>query len=227
MSRARRLLVVACAPVAVFIAGMWITRQVQTHPFLFHAPADASHAFSWDTTAEIGRRGSCGPGADERDTASSAGELRADWRPQLGRYVLTMLIRDGQRHWRPVRGRLWLHDASKTASAPTAPDERASGPAAEYLLHGATDLDLTRVFSTGTLSAALTPPPASTDSSAPGVVVVRNPQSNSLVMIIGRGAPVIVFRLTGGVGDGFWGRWHGGDSTVHDNGFFCAGWIDV
>src|SRR6185369_10824865 len=102
----------------------------------------------------------------------------------------------------------------------------------------ATDLDLSRAFASPTLASGLTPPPTSTDPSAPGAVVVRDSGARSYSIIIGRGAlprsssetwhaSVVELRLIGGVGDGFWGWWRGGDSTEHRTGFFCAGWIDV
>ena len=224
MSSAKRLLTVACAPVVVFIAALWITRQLERHPFLFHPPADASQAFSWDTTPEILRRGNCVPGPADSDPAATASALRADWRPQPGRYVLTLLVRDESAHWRKIRGRLWLHDPVR--------------PPGETLLYGATDLDLTKVIVSADFARGLTPRPASTDPSAPGVVVVRDSGARSISLIIGRGAlprsssemwqaSVVELRLTGGVGDGFWGWWRGGDSTEHRTGFFCAGWIEV
>lgn len=224
MSSAKRLLTVACAPVVVFIAGLWITRQVQRHPFLFRAPADASRAFSWDTATEIVGRGFCAPGPAGSDPTAAKGTLAADWRPQPGRYVLTLLVPDGRAHWRTTRGRLWLHDPA--------------GPSAKYLLYGATDLELTNGIVSPAFASALRPRPASTDPSAPGVVVVRDSSGRTISMIIGQAAarpsssatsraPVVELRLTGGVSDGFWGWWRGGDSTEHRSGYFCAGWIEA
>lgn len=224
MSSARRLLIITSAPVAVFIAGMWITAQVQRHPFLFHPPADASHAFSWALTPQIVGHGNCVPGPAGRDPTAAASELRPDWRPQPGRYVLTVLVPDDSAHWRATRGRLWLHQ----------PENLLGG----YLLYGATDLDLATAIASPHVASGLEPRPASTHSAAPGVVVVHDSAAGSMSLIMGGGAlprsnagtrqaSVVELRLIGGVGDGFWGWWRAGDSMGHRTGFFCAGWIEV
>lgn len=224
MSSVKRLLIIAGAPVAVFVAGMWTFAQVQRHPFLFRAPADGSHAFSWDTTPEILRRGNCVPGPVDRDPTAVASALRPEWRPQRGRYLLTVLVPDPSMQWQRTRGRLWLH--------------QAPSPSSRSLLYGATDLDLAQAIASPHVAKGLAPRPASTDSTLPGVVVVRDSGARSISLIIGRGAlphitsgpwheSVVELRLTGGVGDGFWGWWRAGDSTGHRTGFFCAGWIEV
>ena len=224
MSSARRLLIIACSPVAVFVAGLWISAQVQRHPFLFHPPADTSHAFSWDTTPEIVRRGNCVPGPVDRDPTAAASALRPEWRPQPGRYLLTVLVSDDSALWRKTRGRLWLHQ----------PDSLSS----RYLFYGATDLDVARAVASPHVASGLAPRPASTDATSPGVVVLRDSAARSISLILGGGAlppstagpwheSVVELRLIGGVGDGFWGWWRAGDSTGHRTGFFCAGWIEV
>ena len=224
MSSVKRLLIIAGAPVAVFVAGMWTFAQVQRHPFLLHAPADAAHAFSWDTTPEILRRGNCVPGAVDSDPTAIASALRPDWRPQPGRYILTVLVPGDSMHWQKTRGRLWLHQASI--------------PSFRSLLYGATDIDLAQAIASPHVADNFAPHPASTDSTLPGVMVVRDAGTSSISLIIGGGAlpatttgpwheSVVELRLTGGVGDGFWGWWRARDSTSHRTGFFCAGWIEV
>lgn len=224
MSNERRLLIIACAPVAVFVAGLWITAQLQRHPFLFHQPADASHAFSWDLAREITNHGSCAPGPVDRDPTVEASALRPDWRPQPGRYLLSVFVPDDSSHWRTTRGRLWLH--------------QPGSPSGTHRLYGATDLDLAKALASPHVANGLARRPASTDPTAPGVVVVRDSGAASMSLIIGGGAlprstggpwreAVVEMRLVGGVGDGFWGWWRAGDSTGRRTGFFCAGWIEV
>ena len=115
--RVRRRHAVFLLIVAGLIGAQILKRWFDGHPFVFRAPPDATQAFAWDTTPEIFRRGSCGPGSSTLDP---------DWRPQPGRYLLTMLIADGPTRWRRIHGRLWLHTVD-VGSAP----QRVPGPATE------------------------------------------------------------------------------------------------
>jgi hypothetical protein len=224
----RRRLLVLFGFLIILIGVFGVSQWVDAHPFAFRAPPGASQAFSWDTTPEVLRRGSCAPGS---------GRVDPRWRPQPGRYLLTMLIPDGPNRWRPIRGRLWLGSVDGSANRAGSARRPASGSGMETILRGATDLDLSRAFAPAAF-APLEPPARSTDPTMPGVVVALDSATNQIMLVIGSGvmppsererpvAPVVEFRITQGVGDGFAGSWRGGDSTVSGTGYFCAGWIEV
>jgi len=211
------------ALIAASSAHDWLS----VHPYVFRDPPSAAEAFTWDLSAQIDRRGSCAPGG---------GLLDQGWQPKPGRYVLSLLVMEGPRKWRTIRGRLWLHaiDSASRSDPRLATSDPGDG---DPILHGATDLALSSLFDPGAFHSDVRPAATSTDPRAPGVLVIRHSASR-IVMRIGSGsiprsgeAPMSAagFELTldQGVGDGFSGSWRGGDSTLRSGGFFCVGWIDV